>query len=101
MKTIIEPKYECEFCKSRFNSEKECMACENRKVTQDKGVKAGDKVRVLSGDGAGEIATVMRTFVADKYWGYVHWEKYWHTIVLMVELKVGHRILGFDKYETV
>jgi hypothetical protein len=92
--------YLCEICKRAYQSEAAAKECETRSISEDKGVKVGDRVRVLRGDGVGVLATVESVIVYDREWGHYAWERYWHTIGLIARLDTwGHRQLTFDDYE--
>ena len=77
----------------------EAFNCKSKPITQDKGIKLGDKVRILNGNGAGGLGLVKRLVVIDKKWG----QRYWHTIMLIVDIvgSFGSRQLVFDDYEKV
>jgi hypothetical protein len=101
METINLVRYKCSICGTTYDIEKEALECESRPISQDKGVKIGDKVFITRGDGSGNIATVSSVFVYDKHWGHYFWETYWHTIGLTAKLDdaPGSRQLTFDSYE--
>lgn len=103
MKTKHTTIYECEICHYTFGSIDDALVCESKPVTGDKGVKVGDKVRVFRGDGAGDdYAKVKKVFVFEKNWGHYLWERYWHTVGLVVDfVDGGSRTLTFDDYDTV
>lgn len=96
MKTIQQTVYQCEKCGSTYTNEHDVIECEATPIYWDKGVKIGDKVRILNGDGAGQLATVVSTKVMDKSWG----KRHFHSIVLTVLLQdnYSNRILGFNDY---
>jgi DNA-directed RNA polymerase subunit RPC12/RpoP len=100
METITKTFYKCSTCKQQYGTEKEALDCESKAVSQDKGIKVGDKIKITSGEGAGQTATVKSVFVFDKYWGHYAWERYWHTVGLTADLDSwGSRQLTFDAYE--
>lgn len=103
METILEVNYKCSICGTTYKDEKSAYDCEEKPISQDKGVKVGDKVFILSGDGTGEIATVKRRMVVDKSWGHYAWERYWHTVMISADIdgSYGSRQLTFDAYEPV
>ena len=103
MNKIVTTSYQCDKCKATFSTEKEALACEKRPITQDKRVKAGDKVIITSGDGAGQLAMVTRTYVITKDWGHYAWERYWHTVGVEADIidSWGSRGLTFDSYKTL
>lgn len=100
MKTVSLTRYECGLCGKQYESQGGALKCESRQISQDKGAKIGDRVRVLSGDGRGEIATVTNGAVIDMSWGHYAWERYWHTVSVTAQLSSGaYRLLTFDDYE--
>lgn len=102
MKINTEVDYQCEICKQRYSRAVEAIQCENKPVTQDKGVKVGDRVLILRGDNAGQQATVTDVYVTTKDWGHYAWERYWHTIRLTARCDDwGSRMLTFDDYDVV
>ena len=101
---IINTKYTytCEICGRAWGNESIALKCESRPVTQDKGVKVGDEVKILRGDGIGEIAIVTSVGIYDMEWGHYAWEHYWHTVFVVADLPSGGtRQLSFDCYEPV
>lgn len=100
MKAIQSQHYKCDICGAVFDTEQQARKCESRPVTQDRGVKVGDVVTVLSGDGAGKKARVDSIRIADCAWGHYAWDRYWHTPVLSAKLlgEWGSRTLTFDAY---
>lgn len=102
MEAIQITRYKCGTCGSVYDSETSAKTCESRRVTQDKGVKVGDQVRITAGDGDGKTATVSTRFVIDKDWGHHQWHRYWHTVGLTAKIDggPGTRMLTFDCYET-
>ena len=103
MKEIKVIHYQCEVCKHVYKDEDDALKCEERRVLQDKGVTVGDKVRILTGDGAGEYAIVKRRIVFNRIWGEGAWKRYWHTVGLEADLvdQIGTRLLTFDAYATM
>ena len=103
MKEVTRIEYRCEVCNSLYTSSEQAIECENRPVTQDKGVKVGDVVRITSGQGVGDLARVKSIFVIDKNWGHYAWERYWHTVAITGDTleRAGQRLLVFDAYELV
>ena len=101
--TKINISYKCEICETSYVSESAALECESKKVTYDKGVKIGDIVRIIGGEGSGELAKVVNVYVIDMHWGHYAWKRYWHTVALEGEClnRSGTRILTFDHYELV
>ena len=92
--------YVCEKCNKSYGTEDEAKDCESKEITQDKGAKIGDRVRVLTGEGGGEKGTIESISIQDKYWGHYAWERYWHTIGVNAKLdSYGSRFLTYDAYE--
>lgn len=90
----------CKICAESYETKKEARECESKKVTQDKKVKRGDLVKITTGDGAGELVTVVGVGILSKYWGHYNWKRYWHTVYVTADLKNKFsRILTFDSYE--
>jgi signal peptidase I len=94
-------KFRCTTCKHVYDSKEGADRCESKPITQDRGVKVGDVVRITAGDGTGKTATVESVYVVDREWGHYAWERYWHTIALTAKVNdnYGHRVLVFDSYE--
>jgi hypothetical protein len=103
MKPIQQTIYKCEICGHTYSNEKDALDCESQPISQDKGVKVGDKVLITNGDGKGELGTVETVYIIDKEWGHYAWKRYWHTVALTASLdkSYGHRMLTFDSYERV
>lgn len=101
MKIVKKLLYQCEICDEKYDTEKEALACEKKPVTEDIGVKVGDTVMCTGGQGAGNNCTVTRISVISKYWGHHMWKRYWHTIALHVDFKLGSRMLTFDDYRVL
>lgn len=101
METLQVTRYKCSTCGKVYDRKDSAEACEAKPVSQDKGVKVGEVVRITQGDGAGELATVEKVYVIDREWGHYAWERYWHTVALTAKLNKGwgHRMLTFDNYE--
>lgn len=94
-------RYQCEICEQEYTNKADAVLCSERPTTQDKGVKIGDQVRVLKGDGIGEIYTVSSVYFAKKEWGHYAWETFWHTPIVVAEKNGWSRVLAFDSYEKV
>ncbi len=95
-------KYRCEICDTVYDSADDARACEDRPVSQDYGVKPGDRVLILSGDGTGVYATAESTTVFSRDWGHHAWKHYWHTVGIVANVDTGGcRLLTFDAYELV
>lgn len=103
MKTVTLEKYQCEICGHEYDKQSEAEKCEAKPVSQDKGVKVGDVVLIVGGEGQGSKATVDSRFVVNMYWGHYMWERYWHTVSITANLidSTGFRILTFDDYELI
>lgn len=103
MQAVHTTHYKCEKCGEVYATAAEANECEAQPITQDKGVKVGDKVRILNGDGAGEEALVEKVMVYDRSWGHYAWKTYWHTIGLEVKLtqSYGSRGVTFQEYEPI
>lgn len=100
METITKTFYKCSTCGHQYSTEEEALSCESKAVSQDKGVRVGDKIKITAGQGTGELATVKSILTFDKYWGHYAWERYWHTIGLTANLDSwGSRLLTYDSYE--
>lgn len=100
MKTVQVTYYTCELCGARYSNESEARKCESRPVTHD-GVKVGDRVRILTGEGVGDTGIITAVFVYDKNWGHYAWERYWHTVGITAKIDghTGSRQLTFDAYK--
>lgn len=98
MKKVESVSFECEKCHEIYATEEQAKACEAKPITQDKGVKIGDVVRITRGGGAGEKAKVKSVYVVKRNWGP---NGYWHTVAITAEIvdSCGHRLLTFDDYE--
>jgi hypothetical protein len=101
--TKVEQTFQCELCQTVYRTEAEAKRCESVPVHEDKGAKVGDIVRVLTGEGKGELAKVTRRTVIDKDWGHYAAKRYWHTVAVDANLinSWGSRFLTFDAYEAV
>ncbi len=102
MKTSTVQRYTCETCGTTYDTEDAARLCESRPVSQDKGAKVGDSIRIIRGEGQG-LAKVENRFIYDRAWGHYAWERYWHTVGLQAKCAngYGHRQLTFDDYEVV
>ena len=98
-KTIIS--YKCEICGHEYPDKSEAISCKSRAVTQDNGVKVGDTVMCIRGQGSGKTAVVEEVYVIDKYWGHCDYVRYWHTIAIVVKFDIGARHLTFDDYRRI
>lgn len=103
MKEVQITKYQCKKCKKEYKEKDEAISCEKKEITEDRGVKIGDIVKVTGGEGSGGCGKVTRVNVINKYWGHHEWARYWHTIAIEVDLinDIGSRFLTFDNYETI
>jgi hypothetical protein len=101
MKEKVHKFYACEICGEEYGTEKEAIECESKPISEDKGVKVGDIVRITGGDGKGKEAKVTRVYIIDKDWGHYSWKRYWHTVALNADIinHWGSRMLTFDQYE--
>jgi hypothetical protein len=102
MEIIQETKYKCGICGHTYDNKEDAESCEAKPIAYDKGVKIGDKIRIVTGQGQG-MATVTRVFIFDKYWGHYAWERYWHTVAVDAKCdgSWGSRQLTFDDYVPV
>lgn len=100
MKTITITRYQCELCECTYDSEKAARKCESRPVAAC-AVVVGDTVRVIRGDGAGQLMTVTDMYVIDREWGHYLRDRYWHTMLVTASADMLSRILTFDDYERV
>lgn len=103
MKTIQVKYYVCEICNHRYEHKIDAETCEAQPITRDKGVNVGDIVRVINGDGTGDLLKVSSRWIYDHYWGPT---KYWHTVGISGELISGiyqgySRSLAFTDYEVI
>jgi hypothetical protein len=91
----------CEICLSKYSTKESAELCESRPVTEDRGVKVGDVVRIRTGEGEGHFAKVTRLHIIDKDWGHYYANRYWHTVAVTADLidGWGTRTLTFDSYE--
>ena len=94
-------RYKCQTCGHVYDKKEVAAKCETRPVSHDKGVKVGDVVLIIAGDGDGKTATVDSVYVMDMEWGHYAWERYWHTVALTAKINdgPGSRMLTFDCYE--
>jgi hypothetical protein len=58
MTRVTITKYECDVCHEVYDTAEAAHRCESRPITQDKGVKVGDTVRITEGYGPGRLAKV-------------------------------------------
>lgn len=102
MKTKVIEKFECEICGHTYANSATAKKCESRPISHDKGVKIGDKIIIIQGQGQG-IATVESRRVIDMEWGHYAADRYWHTVGLTAKCdeSYGHRSLTFDDYELI
>lgn len=102
MKAVTIIKYECGVCGERYYDVAKAVECEQRPVTQSKGVKVGDTIKIISGGGQGR-GIVIRIDVIQKSWAEHQWLRYWHTERLIVDCldSYGSRVLTFDDYEVI
>lgn len=98
----IITEYECEICGAIYSTKKEALKCESKPVTYDRGVKIGDTVRIIRGDGQG-LAKVENIWIIDKDWGHYVADRYHHTVAMSVKCldSWGNRTLTFDDYELI
>lgn len=102
MKTNTFVEYECELCGDTFDNPTDCTECESRPITQDKGVKPGDRVKILTGDGCGQVAVVEQMYPLTRDACHHMWQRYWHTIAITVVFSDGRmRWCTFDEYEVL
>lgn len=95
-------RYRCDVCSATYETEREARQCEAQPVTQDKGVKVGDTVLILTGDGKGSKGVVRSVAPITKDWGHYHWRRYWHTVGIVADIvgSWGSRFLTFDDYRS-
>ncbi len=98
MKTIA--RYQCEVCGYVYDTEEAALACEQRPVVHDRGVKIGDTVRITRGDGTGSLAEVYGISILHPGWGPTAYD---HSVCLNAKVinSWGSRMLAFDSYEVV
>lgn len=103
MKTVTRKFYQCSICDEEYSTKKEALSCESKPVSKDRGVKVGDTVLITGGQSTGKQGKVTRKWIIDKYWGHYAWERYWHTVVLEVDVidSWGSRMLTFDNYKVI
>ena len=101
--TVNITEYKCSICNTVYSSEEGALSCEAKPITQDKGVKVNDIVKVTSGDGVGELAKVKNIFIINNEWGHYAAQKYYHTVAIEVDFieSYGSRLLTFDSYEVI
>ncbi len=103
MKVIPVTQYQCETCKTIYHHECEALRCESRAVSQDRGVKIGDRVRITGGDGKGNLCEVESVSIINMGWGHHFADRYWHTIAVSGKVidSWGSRFLTHDDYEVL
>ena len=103
IEVVTIERFKCPTCGATYGERHLAELCAARPVSQDRGVKVGDTVRITGGDGAGGTATVERISVLGRDWGHYAWERYWHTVALHAKVNGswGHRMLTFDNYELI
>lgn len=102
MKEVTYTKYRCEVCGATFDNAEAALECEAQPVMQDKGVKPGDRVKVLTGDGRGMIAVVDKVYPLSRAVVHHMWRRYWHTVAITVEFSDRTmRWCTFDEYEVL
>lgn len=104
MKEIPTVRYQCEICKKIYDQKGFALKCESRPISQDKGVKVGDTVKILKGEGKGQLAKVSSTWLVDLWWGHYAADAYHHTVMIAADLEKngrydGTRQLCFTDYE--
>lgn len=106
-KVVTTTRYICEKCNAEYKNEDLALACEVIPITQDKGVKVGDIVKVINGELSADgccYAKVEKIWVIDNEWGHYAYRRYWHTIALLATFIGkcgGTRTLTFDSYEVI
>ncbi len=102
MRLINTTSYGCEICGEEFKTEAEALECEKQPVTQSKGVKVGEIINIITGQGIGrgEVTTV---YIIQKSWGHYAWKRYWHTEAITAKClnSYGERVLTFDDYNAL
>lgn len=103
MKIETKKVYICEICGARYDKKEVAKKCESVAISQDKGVKIGDIVRITKDKGFGARGKVTKIFVYSMTWGHYDWQRYWHTVGLEVDVidSWGSRLLTFDSYELI
>ena len=81
--------FKCSICGELYGSEAEAKKCESRPKIEDKGVKIGDIIKIIKGEGAGSRGKVKEIFIYDKSWGHYEWERYWHTVGITADIIGG------------
>lgn len=102
MKIVSKLFYKCSACGHEYTNKKDAMDCETKPTSKDRGVKIGDKVKIIKGEGQG-LATVESIHIKDKYWGHYWWKRYWHTVALVAKCNDsrGYRVLCWDDYKVI
>lgn len=100
---ITVQKFRCAKCRTVYDTQANAERCASRPISQDRGVKVGDVVRITRGDGTGLLAKVDHVMVFNQAWGRYAWDRYWHTVGLSAKLidHPGSRTLTFDHYEVL
>lgn len=102
MKTIQIPKYECEVCKTQYNSKTSALMCERKPVTHDD-VNVGDVVEITGGDGIGMKLRVEEKTILDMEWGHYRADRYHHTVAVSGKIidSWGSLFLTFDQRKPI
>ena len=100
MKVHQITKYECEVCGRQYDNLDWAANCELIPLKHDTGVKVGDTVRILSGEGSGSMARVTAVLVHEPGWGPPQYD---HSVYVLADVENGwgSRQLSFDSYEVV
>ena len=93
MKTINVIKHQCEICGGLHDTEDAARMCEATPITQDLGVRVGDKVMVTVGPLRHHKATVDGIMICSD-----HDPIYRHTVCLLVSVPPATTIVRFDQY---
>lgn len=103
MREIGKIEYQCEVCGQTYEESAAAEKCESKAVSKNRGVKVGDRVKIINGDSSGSFAKVTRIGIFDYEWGNSCADRYHHTIYLIADVigSFGTRMLPFDSYEVV
>lgn len=102
MKTVTIEMYHCEICGAEYSNAVDCLENEKIPISHDKGVKVGDKINIITGEGRG-LGEVSSIFIVQCNNQYGYPKEYWHSVALIAECKqaFGSRSLCFNDYEVI